>query len=75
VRLTEASGKFDVVLSGQGPGKFYVAVVELGTCSQQDGRTVARNCKRKSNVLEASVSQACSGAGANQVTDISFTGP
>jgi hypothetical protein len=70
VALSEASGKFEVSLTGFPIGKYYVAVVEAGTC-QSD----ARGCQLRSNRLEVTVTEKCTGTGANQVTEVSFVGP
>jgi hypothetical protein len=67
---SEASGKFEISLTGFPVGKYYVAVVEAGTC--QSG---ARGCQLRSNRLEVTVTEKCTGAGANQVTEVSFVGP
>jgi len=75
VATTEASGKFDLLLSGKPVGKYYVAVVKPGTCAQVAGLTAVRTCQRRSNVLEATLTAKCSGAGANQVSKVSFEGP
>jgi tetratricopeptide (TPR) repeat protein len=75
VATTEGSGKFDLLLSGRPVGKYYVAVVELGTCAQFGGLRTARTCQRRSNVLEATLTGICSGTGANQVTEVSYEGP
>jgi len=71
VKVTEDSGKFDVVLMGMPFGKYYVAIVEPGTCQLPS----ASGCQRRSNVLEVTITQKCSGSGANQVTEVSFVGP
>ena len=71
VKVTEDSGKFDVVLMGMPFGKYYAAVVEPGTCQLPS----AVGCQRRSNVLEVTITEKCSGSGANQVTELSFVGP
>ena len=71
VSITESSGKFEVLLGGMPPGTYYVAVVDTGTCPG----TGARGCQQRSNVVNTTLTQSCSGAGANQVTEIRFDGP
>ena len=71
VAFTEASGKFDVSLTGMPVGKYYVSVVEAGTCQLP----AARACQLRSNKLEVTVTEKCAGTGANQVTEVSFVGP
>jgi hypothetical protein len=72
---SEADGKYDVSLGGLPPGKFYVAVVRLETCSQRDGLPTASDCQRRSNVVTVTTTQQCTGAGAVQVPVVDFTGP
>jgi hypothetical protein len=72
---SEASGKYEVPLANVPPGKFKVAVVRLETCNQQDGRPTAADCQRLSNVIEVTITENCTGAGANQVSTVDFTGP
>jgi hypothetical protein len=72
---SEADGKYDVTLGGIPPGKFYVAVVRLGTCSVQDGVPTAINCQRLSNVIVVYTTEHCEGTDANQVPEVDFTGP
>lgn len=70
VNTTKEDGKFDALLTGMPAGTYYVAVVEPGTC--QSG---ARGCQLRSNVLNAAVTENCSGSGANQVSEVRFDGP
>ena len=70
VSIAKEDGKFDVLLTGKPPGIYYVAVVEAGTC-----QTGARGCQLRSNVLNAAVTEHCSGSGANQVSEVRFDGP
>jgi hypothetical protein len=72
---SEADGKYDIELGGVPPGKFYVAVVRLETCGQQDGRPTASSCQRRSNVVEVYTTEHCEGADAVQVPEVDFTGP
>lgn len=76
VSLSEDSGKFEVPLGDIPPGAFRAAVVKLASCSQMGGRTTAKDCQFLSNVIRnITVSQQCEGSGANQVTEIEFSGP
>jgi hypothetical protein len=76
VSLSEANGKFDVSLTALPAGSFKVAVVKLETCSQQDGRPTASNCQILSNIIDNVITtDNCEGDGANQVTEVEFTGP
>ena len=75
VSVSEADGKYDVSLGGVPPGKFKVAVVQLETCGQRDGLPTANACQRRSNVVEVTTTEQCSGAGASQVPMVDFTGP
>jgi hypothetical protein len=76
VSVSEASGKYDVGLAGIPPGMFKAAVVKLDSCSQQDGRVTAKDCKFLSNLVSGIViTEQCQGEGANQVTEVDFVGP
>jgi hypothetical protein len=75
VSVSEPNGKFDLELTGIQPGTFQVVVVRLETCSQQDGRPTAKNCKFLSNIVNVSTTANCQGEGANQVTEVEFVGP
>jgi hypothetical protein len=76
VSTSEANGKFELTLSQLPAGSFRVAVVKLDTCSQQDERPTANNCQFLSNIVDnVTTTQHCEGDGANQVTEIDFTGP
>jgi hypothetical protein len=76
VSTSEASGKFDVDLTALPAGTFKLAVVKLDTCSQQDGRPTASNCQFLSNIIDNVIkTENCQGDGANQVTEVEFTGP
>ena len=75
VAVSEASGKFELSLSDVPVGKYKVAAVRLETCGQRDGLPTAVDCKRVSNVVEVTTTDKCEGAGANQVTEVKFTGP
>jgi hypothetical protein len=76
VAISEPDGKFEITLSDLPPDTFRVAAVRLETCGQRDGQPTAVDCQRISNVIEnVSVTEKCTGAGANQVTTIDFTGP
>ena len=76
VSVSEASGKFELSLSDLPPGTFNVAAVKLETCTLRDGLPTARDCQRVSNaVTNVTTSENCTGAGANQVTEIEFVGP
>ena len=72
VDVTDASGKFEVALTRLPTDtKYYVAVVELGTCQLP----AARACQQRSNEVDFWVHARCSGTGVSQTTDISFVGP
>jgi hypothetical protein len=76
VSLSEANGKFDVSLTALPAGTYRVAVVKPDTCSQQDGRPTANDCQFLSNIIEnVTITDNCEGEGANQVTEVEFTGP
>jgi hypothetical protein len=76
VSVTEASGKYEVPLSGLPAGAYKAAIVKIETCSQQDGRFTAINCQRLSNIVGNLVTtENCEGDGANQVTEVEFVGP
>jgi hypothetical protein len=70
--ISEANGKFDVLLSGKPFGEYQVAVVKQDTCAQQDGVTTAIQCQRLSNVVKVSVTENCN---LNRVTELLVTGP
>jgi len=73
---SDLSGKYTVDLGGNiSPGKFYVAVVELTTCSTQEGRTTASGCQRRSNVINVTTTANCTGGNAVQVPVVDFVGP
>ena len=76
VSVSEASGKYDVDLSGLPAGTYRAAVVRIETCSQQEGRFTAINCQQLSNVVDnLRTTEHCEGDGANQVTKVDFVGP
>ncbi len=75
VSLSEADGKYEVPLTNLPAGKFKVAVVKLETCGLQDGYPTAAGCQRLSDVVEVATTDHCTGDGANQVTEVDFTGP
>jgi hypothetical protein len=75
VAVSEPDGKYEITLSDLPPGTFRVAAVRLQTCSQRDGLPTAVDCQRISNITNISVTEKCTGAGANQVTTIDFSGP
>jgi hypothetical protein len=76
VSESEANGKYELPLTDIPPGAFTVAVVRLETCSQQGGRTTAKNCQTISNIVGGVfTTENCEGEGANQVTEIEFVGP
>lgn len=76
IAVSELDGKFEITLSDLPPGTFRVAAVRLETCSQRDGDWTAIDCRRISNVIQnVSVTEKCTGTGANQVTEIDFNGP
>ena len=74
--VSEPSGKYEVPLSGLPAGTYRAAVVSLETCGQQNGRTTANSCQTKSNVVDnLTITEHCTGDGANQVTEVEFVGP
>jgi len=76
VAVSEPDGKFEITLSDLPPGTFSVAAVRLETCGQRDGDWTAVDCQRISTVIaNVSVTEKCTGTGANQVTEIDFSGP
>jgi hypothetical protein len=76
VAVSEPSGKFELSLSDVPPGTFKVAAVKLETCKLRDGLPTAIDCQRISNVIDNVVTtEECTGAGANQITTIDFSGP
>jgi hypothetical protein len=76
VSTSEANGKFELTLTHLPPGTFKLAVVKPDTCSQQDGRPTANNCQFLSNIVDNVITtENCEGDGANQVTEVEFTGP
>ncbi len=75
VSQSEADGKFELSLTGLPPGTFKVAAVRWDTCSEQEGRRTAVNCRLESNVVEIVTTANCTGAGASQVTEMNFVGP
>ena len=72
---SEGTGKWDRQLGALPRGKYYVAVVEASTCGWKPDGLAAADCRRLSNVLEVTTTEECTGAGANQVTEVLFTGP
>ncbi len=75
VTTSEVDGKYELNLTALPAGRFKVAVVRMETCSQQEGRTTAVSCQRLSAPVEVTKTDNCSGAGANQVSELDFTGP
>jgi hypothetical protein len=71
VGISGEDGKYDIPLNDLPPGQFKVAVVKLETCSLQN----AAGCVRVSNVIQVATTANCIGDGANQVTEVDFTGP
>jgi hypothetical protein len=75
VTVSEADGKYDLPLTNVPAGKYKVAVVRLETCGQRDGRTTAIACQPRSSPVVVTTTDNCTGAGANQVTEVNFSGP
>lgn len=75
VSVSEGDGKFELPLSDVPPGTFRVAVVRLETCGQRDGLPTAVDCQRRSNEVPVTTTEDCTGADANQVTEVDFRGP
>ncbi len=75
VSVSEGDGKYELPLSDVPTGTFTVAVVRLETCGQRDGQPTAVDCQRISNVVSVTTTDNCTGAGANQVTEVDFRGP
>ena len=73
--MSEDSGKYELPLSDVPAGTFTVAVVKLETCSQVDGQATAVDCQRISNEIPVATTDNCTGADANQVTEVDFRGP
>jgi len=72
---SKEDGRYDLTLGGVPPGRFKVAVVRLETCGQRDGLPTARDCVARSNLVEVTTTEQCTGAGASQVPFVDFTGP
>ena len=72
VALSQDDGKFELPLTNVPPGHYFVAVVKLATCPQQDGVYTAKDCQKQSNVLEVTKTEDCN---VNQVTEIKVVGP
>jgi hypothetical protein len=49
--------------------------VRLETCDQSGGLPTAINCQRLSNIQQVATTENCTGAGANQVTELDIIGP
>ena len=75
VAQSEASGKYEVSLTGLPDGNYKVAVVKWETCTEQEGRRTAHKCQLRSEVLTIFNNQDCNAANASQVTQIDFIGP
>ena len=69
VAVSQADGKYDIPLTNVPYGKYHVAVVNLDTCDQRDGRPTAVNCQRRSNVVDITVTEHCE---VNRVTEVEF---
>ena len=75
VSVSQADGKYDVNLTNLPAGTYQVAVVKLETCQQRDGLPTAVDCQRLSLPLGVTKTENCTGSGANQVSEVDFTGP
>ena len=75
VSVSEGDGKYDLDLSNVPAGSFRIAVVRLETCGQRDGQPTAIDCQRISNEVSVTTTDNCTGADANQVTEVDFRGP
>jgi hypothetical protein len=75
VAQSEASGKYEVSLTGLPDGTYKVAVVTWETCTEQEGRRTAHKCQLQSEIVTIVNNQDCNAADASQVTVIDFIGP
>jgi hypothetical protein len=75
VTVSEADGKYELPLSNVPVGKYKVAVVRLETCGQRDGRPTANTCQLRSKPVGITTTDNCTGTGANQVSEVNFSGP
>lgn len=75
VTTSEASGKYAFNLMNLAPGKFKLAVVRYETCAVQGELRTADACQRLSGIVEITITENCTGTGANQVSLVDFTGP
>jgi hypothetical protein len=72
VTTSQPDGKYEITLSDVPVGHYWVAVVRLDTCGQRDGQPTAKDCQRRSNEVEITVTEDCN---VNRVTEVEFTGP
>ena len=75
VSESKADGSFDIPLPSGSPGQYKVAVVRMGTCSQQDGVTTASQCQLLSNEVRVTITEHCDQQDSSQVPHVDFQGP